>query len=419
MIVKSWSISAISTLALVMAGIGQCRATVLSWVVSQQGFLDLIQDDAAAAGTGDLPGRGRDPIGYALAALEMTRDDIQTASLSGSAGRAASARAAFTTLPLGASSGTNVDEPAAKIVIGGPETFASQNPAAVGRARLESFIGTVGDGPVATDRKPGGTVFLQPGSRYEFRDPTFTARATKDSSARYPMDDGRTAIAMDGVLSRQQTGGTASVQAARRPGVATTPVDDTVTAPARLDATRLATIFGYAPPVAGPGNNASVSASFGIAITASRALAPVESKATGAVRIGQAQLVHAEPSTGGRGQALWFDSVDAVVKYYRFLDYTRIAIPARAAEPSGIRSYLSPSVSADPMETATHYLAAELDRASVGTADMSVQGFFVGTPVGALVNLGAPAAEREIVPAPLDDRMIGGAGPLDNSLALP
>jgi hypothetical protein len=233
------------------------------------------------------------------------------------------------------------------------------------------------------------------------------------------MDDGRTAIAMDGVLSRQQTGGTASVQAARRPGVATTPVDDTVTAPARLDATRLATIFGYAPPVAGPGNNASVSASFGIAITASRALAPVESKATGAVRIGQAQLVHAEPSTGGRGQALWFDSVDAVVKYYRFLDYTRIAIPARAAEPSGIRSYLSPSVSADPMETATHYLAAELDRASVGTADMSVQGFFVGTPVGALVNLGAPAAEREIVPAPLDDRMIGGAGPLDNSLALP
>jgi hypothetical protein len=88
---------------------------------------------------------------------------------------------------------------------------------------------------------------------------------------------------------------------------------------------------------------------------------------------------------------------------------------ANAIRPDGTRTFLPASVSANPAATAARYVTSVLDAAPASGSGQTVEAFQIGPTKGAHTADGAATSVAD----PLRGKILAGAGPLDNSLAMP
>jgi hypothetical protein len=280
--VKSSLISATSLIALFAISSGQAQAAAQAPSAGAPYIFDLIQDDAASLSDGDTPGAGQDAVAYAIAALNAADKIRPPLSFTGPVDRSAAAGKAYPAIPLGAARGTETDDAVATSLVGSGTMTALQKERAVGMTRLASFVGTIGDGPPPTEKKPGSTVFVEASIRAEFNDSTAMANGFKGAPGSYAFSSTSTATATitvvsAGILSRQRVGGVAYTSVAKTLQPNSAGADDSGTATAQNETVQPAFSYSYAPIPSNTANSASVAASFSEAITASGTVAHAES----------------------------------------------------------------------------------------------------------------------------------------------
>jgi len=387
-------ISATSMFAL--AASGPAHAYVLTLTPGEANLYDLVHDgDTAATASG--------PLAIAAAALQTTEIERRQASFTGPVDRSAAAGIGFPLVPLGAAPGTPPDDDFATQLTGTWHWNAWQKAVAIGVARIAPLIGTIGNGD-SPDSKPGSTVFVAQSSLTDFIDGSTlgSRRRLATVNAFAPSSTSTATATVTGPANlRQRAGSGFSVAAPNN--------DEPVQAASELAPTNPVPptpSYHYAPQ-SGPVTKGSlVAASFGDAATASGAtplvykpVVPTFSQLS--TRSGRTN----SPPT----------SEDAAI-YARLIDVTLpIEDQANAIWADGTRTFLPASVSANPTATAVRYVTSVLDAASANKAGQTVEAFQIGPTMGAHTPNGVTASVAD----PLQEKIVAGVGPLDNSLALP
>jgi hypothetical protein len=88
---------------------------------------------------------------------------------------------------------------------------------------------------------------------------------------------------------------------------------------------------------------------------------------------------------------------------------------ANAILADGTQAFLPASMSANPVASAARYLRSVLEAESAGRAEQTIEAFPIGFAKASRTPVGAFTAAVD----PLRGKIMAGAGPLDNSLALP
>jgi hypothetical protein len=273
--------------ALFATSVGPAHAAVLQPAMTQTYIFNLIQDDSASVDGGNGSVSAQAASDYAVAALEMAGGVRQIPSFTGPVDKEAAAGNAFPAVPLSAAPGTVTDDSVSSTVIGASSTLSAlQKQRALGQTRLANFIGTVGNGPPPSQKRLGGTVFVEAGTRPEFNDTSTMAGATRGAGGAYSFASSSTStatitVAGAGMLSRPGAGGVAYTAVS-----AGTPVtlsgQDTAYSSVQDEAVQPSFSYTYTPPSNGLANSASMAASFSDSITASGVMARAESTMGGA-----------------------------------------------------------------------------------------------------------------------------------------
>ncbi len=275
-------ISATSFFALFAAAACPGYAAEVMSAPVQTNLYDLVHDGMTSADGGDATVSSVSPLVSAVEALEMATVTWQTASFTGPVDLAASPNVAFPRVPLGAAPGTRPDDDFATPITGAWQWNAVQKAHALGVAHLAPLIGTIGNGPAATD-KTGDTVFVAAASRPTFGDGDNGEGGVRSSSvamAYAPSSTNTATITVAGAGNFRQRGDTGfSVAAAN--SLRSTPVSEPAAAGgvALSEAAPPTLGYNYTPAVSGTKGNA-VEASFSDAITASGAFAQLNAPVT-------------------------------------------------------------------------------------------------------------------------------------------
>ncbi len=363
-------ISATSMLAVAASA----HAYVVTPTPSETNLYGLVHDSDGTAAPADL-------ATIAVLALQATDIGQQQAGFTGPVDQSAAAGAGFPLVPLGAAPSTPPDEDFATQYTGAWHWNTWQRALAIGIARIAPLIGTIGNGS-SPDQKPGSTVFVAETSS-GFNAGGISASRRRTANAFAPSSTSTATITLTGPANIPQRAGSgfaipASVSAESQPVASQPP--PTVPAPT----------YRYAPQPAPGAKGNLVAASFANAFTASQP---------------EAQA-NPHPST-----ALLPNSATAA-GYAKRLDVTQpIDGQSIPTDNDGTRTFLPASVSANPAATAARYVTSVLDAATGNASGQSAEVFQIGpeTPGGAVTS----------VAVPLRGKIMAGAGPLDNSLALP
>jgi hypothetical protein len=355
-------ISATSMLAIAASA----HAYVVSSEPKETNLYDLVHDSDGTAAPATIavlaPGIGR-----------------QRASFTGPVDRSAAAGSGFPLVPLGAARSTPPDEDFATQYTGAWHWNAGQRALAIGVARIAPLIGTIGNGS-SPGQKPGSTVFI---ANLDFNGGSSSDSKRRTAGAFAPSSTSTATITLTGPANIPRRAGSgfsvaAPISAEPRP-VASQPTP-TVPAPT----------YRYAPQPAPTAKANLVAASFANAVIATHAVAQA----------------NPHPRT-----TLLPNSATVAI-YARRLDVTQpINGQSTPTDNDGTRMFLPASVSADPAATAARYVTSVLDAAPGNPSGQSAEVFQISpeTPGGAVTS----------VTVPLQGKIMAGAGPLDNSLALP
>jgi hypothetical protein len=361
-------ISATSMLAMAASA----HAYVASPEPRETNVYDLVHDSDGTAGPADR-------AAIAASALQATDVGQSQSSFTGPVDRAAAAGSGFPLVPLGAARSTPPDEDFATQYTGAWRWNAWQRALAIGIARVAPLIGTIGNGS-SPDQKPGSTVFV---ANLGFSGGGSSNSKRRTAGAFAPSSTSTATITLTGPANIPQRAGSgfaipASVSAESQPVASQPPPTDP------------APTYRYAPQPAPGAKGNLVAASFANAFTASQP---------------EAQA-NPHPST-----ALLPNSATVSI-YAKRLDVTQpIDGQSIPTDNDGTRTFLPASVSANPAATAARYVTSVLDAATGNASGQSAEVFQIGpeTPGGAVTS----------VAVPLRGKIMAGAGPLDNSLALP
>jgi hypothetical protein len=402
-------ISASSILALLSAAVGPADAAPLTVMPGQFNIYDLVHDGATSSDGGDSTVSMQDPVVSAVAALEAAIANWLEVSFTGPVDTSAAAGLAFPRIPLGAAPGARQDNDFATPVAGAWQWNARQKSQAMGADRIAPLVGTIG-GASEYD-KAGSTVFVAAGSQTGFSDRGYNAGGRGNSPALpgFSASSSNTATitVMGGGNFRQRAGpGFAAAASGSAPVVPS--VAKTVAQP---ESGQPALGYSYAPAASPAAKANAVEAAFSNAVTATGQFNAATKTAVSkpvAVKI-------ANGRSPDRGKVQTFDRDQSgplgdgdVALFYRRL------IEGSAGKTRG-GDFVSASVSATPSATAARYVAQALNSVNLIAADSNVEAFQIGPASESRTRNG----KGTLVSNPLHDKIVAGAGALNNSLALP
>jgi hypothetical protein len=387
---KSSLICATSMFAL--AASGSAHAYVLTSAPAETNLYDLVHD-------GDSAATAPAPLAIAAAALRATEIDQPEAGLTGPVDRSAAAGTAFPLVPLGAAPGTPPDNDFAMQFTGAWQWSAWQKALAIGVARIAPLIGTIDNGS-SPDDKPGSTVFVAQSS--------LTDGSSLDSRRR-PAAVNRFAASSTSTATMTLTG-PANLRQRAGSGFSVAAPNDVLPVPEASESAPTNPVlptpsYHYAPQPGPETKGNLAAASFSQAVTASGAVAPVYKPVVPA---------NSQTGTAPRRPNSQPTSEQAAI-YARLIDVTLpIDGQANPTWADGTRTFLPASVSANPTAMAARYVTSVLDAAPANQSGQTVEAFQIGQTKGHTLD-GATTSVAD----PLRGKIMAGAGPLDNSLALP
>jgi hypothetical protein len=395
------------------------HAYVLTWAQAETNLYDLVHDGDAAAAT---PG----PMAIAAAALQTAEPDRQEAGFTGPVDRSAAAGTAFPPVPLGAAPGTPPDNDFATQLAGTWHWNAWQKALAIGAARIAPLIGTINSSP---NEKPGSTVFVAQSSQTGFNDGSnLDSRRRLAAASTFAASSTSTAtMTVTGPESLRQRAGS---------GFSVAAPNDVQPLP---DASELAPTTPVLPtpsyhyaPQSGPAAKGNLAAaSFSGAVTASGAAAlvykpvvPANSQSGTTVGRPNSHPTSVEAATygrlidvtlpiGGPANSTGANSTGANSTGANSTGANATETSATGAD--GARTFLPASVSANPTAMAARYVTSVLNAAPASQSGQTVEAFQIGQTNGPRT-LDGPTTS---VADPLRGKIMAGAGPLANSLALP
>jgi hypothetical protein len=374
-----------------LAASWSAHAYVLTPAPAAANLYDLVHDGDTAATT---PG----PLAIAAAALQATEIDQQEAGFTGPADRFAAAGAAFPQVPLGAAPGAPADNDFATQIAGTWHWTAWQKALAIGAARIAPLIGTIDNGG-SPDEKPGSTVFVAQSSLTGFNGGSSLDRRRRSANAFAASSTSTATMTVTGPANFRQRAGSGFSVAAPNDVPPQPEISEPAPAPPMPS-------YHYAPQTGPVANGNLATASFSQAVTAA-----------GALELLHKPVVPANSQTSAaRGRPNSLPTSGAAATYARLIDVTLpIDGQANTTWLDGTRTFLPASVSANPTAMAGRYVASVLNAAPANQSGQTVEAFQIGQTRGPNTSDGATTSVAD----PLRGKIMAGAGPLDNSLALP
>jgi hypothetical protein len=460
--VKLSLISASSIIALLSVGAGSALAGTLSAGPGASNIYDLVHDGVTSSDGGDNTVTKQDPLVSATLALEASTNGIQTMTFTGRLDQALAAGSAYPLVPLGAAAGTKLsdDMVSQAATTGDAQWDVVLKARAVGQERMASLIGNIGNGPLVKD-KSSGTVFVAVASPVGFNDGGNPDAGARGSSA-YAFAPSSTSTATitvmgAGNLSRQaQNGGLPVVAANSLQRMAPT-ATDTPQAVVLSDTAQPTLGYTYAPVASPSARLNAVSASFSDVVTASGVrvaewkgptTVQTSQNLTGAGKVQMSEL-RAGQSVSGRVQASQLQAVQGRVQTTEVqaapepVQTSEVqAAPTRVqtsealsnigklldlsqsnpgdngdTQVDGTRRFLSTSVSVNPTNSVTLYIANVVNATPTSPvgAGTTVEAFLVGPRPDPQTRSVAATKVSE----PLQGKILASAGPLNSNLALP
>jgi hypothetical protein len=445
--VKFSLISATSIIALFSAAVGPADAGTLMAAPGQTNLYDLVHDGMTSSDGGDGTVPLQDLSVTAVNALETQIGGLRIAGFTGKADGLVAAGNAYPAVPLNAAAGSRATDDLVTPVVPAGQYETQRKARAVGEERMAALIGTIGNGP-ATDAKSGSTVFVTAGNSASFNDggEPSGARTTSMAYQFAPSSSGTATMTVAGavVLARQSNGNGLSVISANSlQSTSPTGVDSSATM-TMTDRAQPTMGYEYAPTaisatVSPAGRDNTVPAVFSDAVTATGAqvadrVLPATMQ-TSQVQTGNGKVQTSQVQTGngkvqtsqvqtGNGKVQTsqvqptrsgqIQTSEAAAALSKLLDLTQPG-PRGATQADGTRTFLSASVSANPVASTALYMADAVNAAPAAAANVSVEAFQIGPVPGTK----AQASVATTVADPLHGKILASAGPLNSNLALP